>query len=493
MAGYVSILGRTAGAGNTTRSALLNAFAIGTIVYAACVFGNLTRPADHLSAFWPANALLLGLMLRNPRMATPLSVVAAAVGYMAADLSLGGALDVTLLLTLANLAGVGAGYGVFSRLEADDLHLKRPAAMVYFALGVLCASASAGVAGAIANPILFGGTVVDGWTFWFVSELALYVTLLPVVLTFPDGFLQSIRERMSHFQFSYGKALPIVALVLSGAAALVIGGPGAVAFPVPALLWCALSYSLFTTSVLTLLFSLWTLLIISNGLLHLSFDNNDWQTQMSVRIGVTLMALAPITVGSVIAARDDLLQRLQHLASHDQLTGLLNRSGFKDRAERQLALLAAEKRPVAVLMIDIDRFKSINDSHGHAAGDRVLVAFAKGAAEHLRDEDVFGRVGGEEFAVLLPNCRWEDAEEAAERIRAGFARTPVELEGARSILATVSVGSASCRQAPLDLDSLLLAADKALYRAKKAGRNRIEKTDTGSSAGVASRSTPKAA
>lgn len=466
---------------------ILGAAALGVVVFAAALFGNYTRPVGHLSAFWPANALLLGLMLRCPSMATPLGVFAAATAYVSADLSTGGTLPVTLLLSSANLIGAVVGYSVFSRFHEDDRHLRRPISVFYLALGACSAAAAAGAIGAFSYPILFNGSAMDGWAFWFISELVTYVTLLPVILTFPSLSGPSMLRLRWPAALTFERIAPVVALILSAAVALVVGGPGAVAFPVPALLWCALTFDRFAVAVLTLAFSVWTLLAISTGLLHLSFDNNDWSTLMSIRTGVTLMALAPLTVATVTTARNELLQRLSHLATHDQLTGVLNRSAFRERAGALLTELAAKNLPAAVLMIDIDRFKAINDTFGHAAGDQVLADFARIARRYVNDStDMFGRLGGEEFAILLTGRPPVEARAVAERIRAGFAAEAILVED-RYITATVSIGCAVAAWAPSGLDGGLLAADKALYCAKKAGRNQVETVAIGAARGRTAR------
>jgi diguanylate cyclase (GGDEF)-like protein len=210
------------------------------------------------------------------------------------------------------------------------------------------------------------------------------------------------------------------------------------------------------------------------GYIPLGLDNNEWSTVMSIRMGVTLIALAPVTVASVTAVRNELMRRLQHMAAHDQLTDLLNRGGFKARSQALLGLPSAAKQPVAMLMLDIDRFKDINDTYGHAAGDRVLTAFARLAAAKLRGGDPFGRIGGEEFAILLSDCSRECAEQIAHHIRTVFEQATIDVGDGRSITATVSIGLVMAEKPIVDLDALLLAADKSLYRAKREGRNRVE-------------------
>ena len=127
--------------------------------------------------------------------------------------------------------------------------------------------------------------------------------------------------------------------------------------------------------------------------------------------------------------------------------------------------------PVTALVFDLDRFKAINDQHGHATGDAVLQVFAKVARETLRATDIVGRLGGEEFVALLPSTALEAAV-AAERVRAALAATSIVTNG-RSIAATVSIGIASGPPTAA-IDMLIARADQALYRAKENGRNRVE-------------------
>ena len=135
------------------------------------------------------------------------------------------------------------------------------------------------------------------------------------------------------------------------------------------------------------------------------------------------------------------------------------------------ARLAGE--PMALIMFDLDQFKRINDRYGHPVGDEVLTAFCKVATTHLRPNDLFGRIGGEEFASLLPDTGLEDAVWLADRIRAAFEAASHRVEK-HTVRMTVSVGVVSSNEATVDLAGLLASADQALYRAKEAGRNRVE-------------------
>jgi len=158
-------------------------------------------------------------------------------------------------------------------------------------------------------------------------------------------------------------------------------------------------------------------------------------------------------------------------ASVDPLTGLLNRRGFAEATARMIEREAKAGRSITVMIFDIDHFKSVNDTHGHGAGDDVLKMFADTAAGALRITDLLGRVGGEEFAALLP-CTMDEALLAAERVRTAFEQSGVAIDGV-PLATTVSIGVAG-GPANTELDVLMASADTALYRAKRGGRNRVE-------------------
>jgi diguanylate cyclase (GGDEF)-like protein len=183
--------------------------------------------------------------------------------------------------------------------------------------------------------------------------------------------------------------------------------------------------------------------------------------------------LFPISIAFILLAMAKERAELSHknAAKLDPLTGLPNRRAFLQDAEQLRAMQIARGQAIAVLMIDLDHFKSINDRFGHSVGDRVLQIFANTAREHLRAFDLVGRLGGEEFAVVIANGDGENATMVAERIRSDFAAAAGLVDG-HAVQATASVGVALIDR-PADEVSLLGEADKALYRAKDLGRNRV--------------------
>ncbi len=157
----------------------------------------------------------------------------------------------------------------------------------------------------------------------------------------------------------------------------------------------------------------------------------------------------------------------------DPLTAVPNRRAFLDQAARIIDRSGVSRQPIALLLFDLDRFKSINDQYGHAAGDEALVAFCRVATSQLRPTDLFARLGGEEFGCLLPDISRPDAMAIAERVRVAFEATTHGVEGV-PFRVTVSIGMAVSDSSNTDLPSLLVTADRALYRAKQQGRNRVE-------------------
>lgn len=454
---------------------------VGGIVFTAALFGIMTRQVGLLAATWPANALLLGLFLRNPHLATRAGWMGAIVGFIAADMVTGSGILITLWLSSCNLAGVATGFILARRLRIDDQHLRRPLSVLYLFAVCACASIAASLVGFGATPLLFNRDLLTGFGFWFASELVNYVVVLPAVLTAPRpvmSALRTLRDSLRLRRVGFARYGPILALMASVAAGEIIGGPGAIAFPMPALLWCALSYSLFSTALLTLLLSMWTMIAISTGVLAVPLSDDLMHSIISVRLGITLLALGPMTVASVNAARNELLRSLHRAVSYDSLTGTLARNAFFVRAEALLGALMRERLPVAALMIDVDSFKQVNDGHGHLAGDKVLVAVASAVGGSLRENDLFGRMGGEEFAIILPRVPRADATAIAERLRVAVENTMVTLENDEVLKVSVSVGLAYQDQVPdVSLERLLSTADRALYRAKLAGRNQVMSGD----------------
>ena len=171
---------------------------------------------------------------------------------------------------------------------------------------------------------------------------------------------------------------------------------------------------------------------------------------------------------------EDALKKMQIMALTDPLTTIANRRCFFDTMEKQFATLVCACRPISLVMIDVDRFKQINDTFGHEAGDKVLMEIAEIIKRYSRENDLAARIGGEEFTVLLPGACSQEAMVVARRIQTAIASRNFEMEGNQSISVTVSIGMCTLAQTPcLDRENLYNYADQALYHSKKNGRNSI--------------------
>ncbi|HEX6449077.1 MAG TPA: GGDEF domain-containing protein [Trebonia sp.] len=213
-------------------------------------------------------------------------------------------------------------------------------------------------------------------------------------------------------------------------------------------------------------------------------DATELCVAVLVTLGLTISALALI----IALPLATLLQRafrhnqLLHEAQADAKTGLLNAATWERQAEAEVARAVRTRSPLAVAILDLDRFKRINDSYGHLLGDEVLRGIAGSLSEVLRDYDLAGRFGGEEFVMLLPQTRAVDALRIAERVRAHISRLPVHADGPggqERVPVTVSIGVAALDAGTRrELSELLAAADAALYRAKASGRDQVQMIST---------------
>jgi diguanylate cyclase (GGDEF)-like protein len=189
-------------------------------------------------------------------------------------------------------------------------------------------------------------------------------------------------------------------------------------------------------------------------------------------LGLAILTLPCISIGMVLLAHDRIVERMERLATIDELTGALVRRAFMARANALIEQARQAGQPASIAILDIDNFKAVNDGHGHAAGDRALAHVAATVAAGLRKGDLFGRLGGEEFAIAFTAMTKAQAEHAADTLRMAVAAAPCD-----EIRCTFSAGVEAV--APSDsLASAMARADAALYLAKATGRNRVVSATT---------------
>lgn len=441
-------------------------------IFAACLVGIFSRPIGYLAAFWPANAIMLGILIRHPELGRlPTTWLAGLLSYITADLITGSSLFIALTLNLANVAGVLCAWAILRTQEREALSFQRQRSVLLMFSACLLGAIGCTAVGAFPGSIAFDVPLGRSIALWLSSEFFNYILIVPLFMAAPKGWFWTW-SRTPIFQ-PWSQVLPFVALLLSEALSLLIGGPGAMAFIMPAMVWCAMTYGVFPTTLLNLLVCLGKTAEIALG--ALSFTPEHVSEVTSYRTGLALLSLAPLAVACAYNLRMQALEKLNHAVNHDFLTGVLARRALMERGQKMISRLDEEGQSVAVLMMDIDHFKSVNDRFGHAQGDTVLQEFAVLARESLRPDDLMGRMGGEEFAIVLPRTGRDQALQVGQRLceRLREHAFPLLNQGQMQVTLSIGLHSISAIGAQDSIEQLLSKADVALYVAKNSGRNQV--------------------
>lgn len=204
---------------------------------------------------------------------------------------------------------------------------------------------------------------------------------------------------------------------------------------------------------------------------HLPDPERTWAVAQFVMLE-SIVVLVMRAFGVLMLVNAHITAELRHFAEHDPLTNVFNRRTFMQLLDKTAKLMQRMDSPLSLLAIDLDHFKRINDSWGHSSGDQALRHFVQVASEHLRSDHVMGRMGGEEFLIILPNTSRDNAARVAERLRAEVEARPVA--GTQEPIAlTISIGVTAIDPHESQ-EAVLQRADQAMYRAKAKGRNRVE-------------------
>lgn len=448
-----------------------------TFVFAAlCVLVVAGLAADPLFApvwLWPADAVLVGVLVRYqiitcPLLCWPLIGAVLVLGHVFWVGSWGEA----AIFALGHGVPMYVAWVMLVRVNVLGA-LRKPESTVRLLIAGLFA-AVVGVAVALVLDLSFsnldaqGRGTVNG----LLGQWLGYCILLPAVFLLPGFDERRGGFRSGRFSVSGTLTLlaPMAVLCLGLVLYFTVRGPGAVAFLSPGLVYGVFVYQPRTTVRLNLIVTMIALVVPD----WLGLFTNDIWSMVSLQIGLLLLIGMPLLLSSVMTARNDLIAALNVALDHDELTDALSRSAFIRGTHEYLQRLPAAKHGNALMMLDIDHFKALNDNHGHTAGDIALQEFSRVIKAALRPGDLFGRLGGEEFGIVLPDTSLQDCLVAAERLRRAVESIRLYYDSDEPLQISVSIGAVHTSQAPrATLNELIEIADGAMYEAKRGGRNRV--------------------
>ncbi|ELY5819006.1 diguanylate cyclase [Cronobacter dublinensis] len=447
---------------------LLNAsllFLLTTLFY---FLGAMMRLVEPLSLFWPLNALMAAVFARYPFLNRPGYYAICYVAMLAYDAMTTNWGSASLLINFSNMVFIVTVALLLVRDKRRGPALSRPINALRLFNYCLVAALLCGFFGATGSLGVNAQGFLPLLCDWFSEQFSTGVLLMPWILTLARPSWPA--------RVSPEKLWPLLALVASLAASVVIGGAGCLAFPVAALIWCAVRYPLNVTCFLTLCTGVLQIILVSNGIIEISSAKLSVGSQMfSARLGVATIAICPAIVAVSVSAINELLAQISRRANYDHLTGVYSRSGLFETLARDDNNPALAGRPLCVMLMDLDHFKSINDNHGHECGDAVLAAFGQKLRKIAGDEGRVARMGGEEFVVVCPGVTLDRACLLAEAIRQQVAGEPVVCDN-RTMHISVSIGlgyDAAPRDSVSDaFNRLMREADGLLYQSKRQGRNR---------------------
>lgn len=429
----------------------------------------LNDPVALGAGFWPAAGFTLGTLLLLPTRRWPWVIAGVVAGEFGGNLVHGYPVVGNVFWTLGNCAGPLTGAFFLRRYASEQGSLVPvPKLLAFFAFGVLLGPLVGATLGTLGSVLGVGKPFWLVWPKYVVGDALGTLVVAPILLTWAEARIP--RRWM--------ESVLLVAGLLAVNLIAFRNWPGGwdVVLPyliVPFLTWAALRYGVFGAA--------WSIFFTANianiatafgyGPFAL-FGEAAGQAITLLQVFLLIVASATLVLAALV---NDLVDRvhaeavLEHDALHDSLTGLYNRRGFDKALAREIRRAERGNDPLAVVMFDIDRFKSCNDTYGHAVGDNILKQLAQVANAQMRAGDVLARWGGEEFMVVLPGIDAEGAGVLGERIRSTVESARVDGPGR----VTVSVGVTAYRQGD-GLADVCNRVDRAVYQSKERGRNAVE-------------------
>lgn len=453
---------------------------------AAALTIHLTSNGRDIAAIWPANAILLALLLAQARPRWGAVLSAGFVAGVAANLITRGALAGTVLYGLANLIEVGLAVSLLRRSgggEGDGegrgegiLHTTG-AVLRFILVAGLVAPAVSGIPGSLTAFALYGEPLPKAFATWVASDGLGLLVFTPFLSTVVRGDFVVCFARKSWRERGLSAALLLlVGLVAYGVFFLATRPLLFAIFP-PLMLVTFRVGRLGVEAAVMLVAVIGGIATMQGRgpMILIAADAATQAQAFQAFLAVTLLTCLPVAAEVTARARLTAAlavhgQEMTASAITDPLTGTLNRRGFEAEARRWLR--AEAPGSLSLIAVDFDHFKQINDRWGHQAGDQALRHFAALVSSHVRARDLVGRLGGDEFMILLPHSDLDLAQGVGERVRTAVENAPLALGGQAVASLSLSMGIASARSGE-SYEDLARRADRALYEAKEAGRNTI--------------------
>lgn len=460
-------------------------FVAGVAFFVATLLGiYLARQVDNVAAIWMPNGILLAALLVRADRALAL-FTAGTLASFAANLVTDHGFVSSLILTGGNMAEVALAAWLLRRWAGPTPLFAHVPGVVKFTLVAGFAAPALGATVAAGGLSLHDGDFLDVWGRWIVGDSLGLLIVTPILVILEQRFRQGPDAILA------ARSRTEVAALLAGVLALslaVFAIPAEIALflLLPPMLVATFRMGPFGAAAACLVIAAVGVGVTVHDVGPIAlFDGSVAERVLYFQLFLAVLFLSALPVGAALAERQTLAIELADAcdaarsaaasfydqASTDELTGVSTRRRFLERLKEEVAAARVKGTDLALVVLDVDHFKAINDAHGHPAGDLVLRAIADTCRDTVRARDILGRLGGEEFAVLMPDTTADGAAAVCERLRAAIAARAVAPTRGVAIRATVSLGLAALRGQ--DGDRLLSDADRALYDAKRAGRNRL--------------------
>lgn len=456
--------------------------------YLATALGGLaiSRQAGNIATLWPPNGMLVAALLLIPKRRWAEVLIAGAIGSLAANLFNNNTIVIASSITIANLVEALIAASIIRHQTGRRVLFQHSTDVVVMIVASITAALVAGALSATSAKLLMHAPFTTIFIKWVLGDVLGLLVVMPIAVIAHDILKHGPDLMLS--QRTQGEAALVLAAVCGVSFAVFAPNVPPIQFLVmPTVLLASFRLgplgAALSTVIVAVIGSLGTVVSAKAGAMT---PDEITLRVFNFQLNLAVLFLTALPIGSAMAQRvklehdlveekeraDRFARDMASLANIDDLTGLATRRFFLDQLDNMAATARRVKQPLTLAMIDIDHFKPINDKFGHAVGDAVLMAIGAACRSAVRTEDVIGRLGGEEFAMLMPLTDQETAFRIVDRLREAVAAIAIPTSDGRTVSVTISVGMAMFADQQ-QIDRLLLDADRALYLAKERGRNRI--------------------